>query len=60
MVSPTSARRASARGEARCRSGAGRGREEIAPVVAYLASDEAAFVTGQVVSPNGGKTIVGF
>jgi NAD(P)-dependent dehydrogenase (short-subunit alcohol dehydrogenase family) len=33
--------------------------EEIAPVVAYLASDEAAFVTGQVVSPNGGKTIVG-
>ena len=34
--------------------------EEIAPVVAYLASDEAAFVTGQVVSPNGGKTIVGF
>jgi 3-oxoacyl-[acyl-carrier protein] reductase len=34
--------------------------EEIASLVAHLASDEAAFVTGQVVSPNGGKTIVGF
>ncbi|WP_159718856.1 SDR family NAD(P)-dependent oxidoreductase [Geminicoccus flavidas] len=34
--------------------------EEIAESVAFLASDEAAFITGQVISPNGGKTIVGF
>jgi 3-oxoacyl-[acyl-carrier protein] reductase len=34
--------------------------EEIAATVAFLASDEAAFITGQVISPNGGKTIVGF
>jgi 3-oxoacyl-[acyl-carrier protein] reductase len=34
--------------------------EEIASTVAFLASDEAAFITGQVISPNGGKTIVGF
>jgi 3-oxoacyl-[acyl-carrier protein] reductase len=33
---------------------------EIAESVAFLASDEAAFITGQVISPNGGKTIVGF
>ena len=33
---------------------------EISPLVAHLASDEAAFVTGQVVAPNGGKTVVGF
>jgi 3-oxoacyl-[acyl-carrier protein] reductase len=32
---------------------------EIARIVAHLVSDEAAFVTGQVVSPNGGKTMVG-
>jgi len=34
--------------------------EEYAHLVLYLASDEAAFVTGQVVSPNGGASIVGF
>jgi 3-oxoacyl-[acyl-carrier protein] reductase len=34
--------------------------EEISETMAYLASDEAAFITGQVLSPNGGKTIVGF
>ena len=33
--------------------------EEIAEAVAYLASDESAFVTGQVLSPNGGEVIVG-
>ncbi len=34
--------------------------EEISETMAFLASDEAAFITGQVLSPNGGKTIVGF
>jgi len=34
--------------------------EEIAFSVAFLASDEAAFITGQAISPNGGETIVGF
>lgn len=34
--------------------------EEIAPTVAFLAGNGAKFITGQVVSPNGGKTIVGF
>ena len=33
--------------------------EEIACAVAWLASDEAAIVTGQVISPNGGVAIVG-
>ena len=33
---------------------------EIAEAVAFLASDEAAFITGQAISPNGGETIVGF
>jgi NAD(P)-dependent dehydrogenase (short-subunit alcohol dehydrogenase family) len=32
---------------------------EIAYLVAYLASEQAAFITGQVVSPNGGDPIVG-
>jgi 3-oxoacyl-[acyl-carrier protein] reductase len=32
---------------------------EIAATTAFLASDEAAFITGQVISPNGGQTIVG-
>lgn len=33
---------------------------EIAYAVAFLASGEADFITGQVVSPNGGEVIVGF
>jgi 3-oxoacyl-[acyl-carrier protein] reductase len=33
---------------------------EIAATTAFLASDAAAFITGQVISPNGGKTMVGF
>jgi 3-oxoacyl-[acyl-carrier protein] reductase len=33
---------------------------EIAYAVAFLVSEEASFITGQVISPNGGKTIVGF
>jgi len=33
---------------------------EISYAVAYLASPEADFVTGQVISPNGGEIIVGF
>ena len=33
--------------------------DEMATSVAFLASDEAAFITGQVLSPNGGKTIAG-
>jgi len=33
--------------------------EEYARLVVHLASDEAAFVTGQVISPNGGASIVG-
>ncbi|MBU4612331.1 SDR family oxidoreductase [Achromobacter sp. GG226] len=31
--------------------------EEIATVVAFLASDEASYVTGQVISPNGGEVL---
>jgi 3-oxoacyl-[acyl-carrier protein] reductase len=34
--------------------------EEIAYTVAFLASPEADFITGQVLSPNGGETIVGY
>lgn len=33
---------------------------EMAYTTAFLASEEAAFITGQVISPNGGKTMVGF
>jgi 3-oxoacyl-[acyl-carrier protein] reductase len=33
---------------------------EIAAAVVFLASPDAGFITGQVLSPNGGKTIVGF
>ena len=33
---------------------------EIAYAVAYLASPESDFVTGQVISPNGGEVIVGY
>jgi 3-oxoacyl-[acyl-carrier protein] reductase len=33
--------------------------EEISHLVAFLASDEAAFITGQVMCPNGGQEIVG-
>ena len=29
--------------------------DDIAAAVAYLVSDEASFVTGQVLSPNGGR-----
>lgn len=32
---------------------------EISAVVLFLASDEASFITGQVISPNGGEVIVG-
>ena len=32
---------------------------EITAVVLFLASDEASFITGQVISPNGGEVIVG-
>ncbi|MHB1218329.1 MAG: SDR family NAD(P)-dependent oxidoreductase [Alphaproteobacteria bacterium] len=34
--------------------------EEIAHTVAFLASAESDFITGQVLSPNGGEAIVGF
>jgi 3-oxoacyl-[acyl-carrier protein] reductase len=34
--------------------------EEVAYAVAFLASPEADFITGQAISPNGGETIVGF
>ncbi len=34
--------------------------EEIAFTVAFLASAEGDFITGQVISPNGGETIVGY
>jgi 3-oxoacyl-[acyl-carrier protein] reductase len=34
--------------------------EEYAHLVAYLASDAAGYITGQVVSPNGGASIVGY
>ena len=33
---------------------------EIAYAVAYLASPQADFITGQVLSPNGGEMIVGY
>lgn len=33
--------------------------DEIAYTIAFLASEEAAFITGQVISPNGGDPIIG-
>jgi 3-oxoacyl-[acyl-carrier protein] reductase len=33
---------------------------EIAATTAFLASSAAGFITGQVISPNGGKTMIGF
>ena len=33
--------------------------EDIAEAAAFLASEEAGFITGQVLSPNGGEFIVG-
>jgi len=33
--------------------------EDVAELTAFLLSDAAEYITGQVVSPNGGKTIVG-
>lgn len=33
--------------------------EDVANVVAFLASDQASFITGQVIGPNGGACIVG-
>lgn len=33
--------------------------DEISSTMVFLAGDEAGFITGQVVSPNGGKTMVG-
>ncbi len=35
------------------------GEFDMAYTVAFLASDEADFITGQVISPNGGERIVG-
>ena len=34
--------------------------EEIAHLVTFLASPRSDFITGQVVSPNGGASIIGF
>ena len=35
------------------------GEFDMAYTVAFLASDEADFITGQIISPNGGERIVG-